>query len=112
VIFRIGIACAALQLLASVFAVQQEYDGLTSSSALLTLVWLAIPAAITLRWAYGLRDDAFVPQRVPITWAVATALQLVAYVVLEPGGAVRSILPTLLLVALVFLWSVWSGRRS
>jgi hypothetical protein len=110
VILLVGIACGAAQLLAAAFAANEEHAELASMDGLLSLVWLAIPALITLRWAWGLRDDDFVPPRVPAAWAVATGLQVVAYLGFSPGNPFREALPAVLIVALVFLWAVSSGR--
>jgi hypothetical protein len=110
VILAIGIACGVVQLLAAAYAANEEHAELATTEGLLTLVWLSIPALITLRWAWGLRDDDLVAPRVPGTWVAATGVQLVGYLAFSPGNPFREALPAVLIVALVFLWAVWSGR--
>ena len=65
---------------------------------------------LTLGWTWSRRRDRFLPLNVLGTIGVATALQAVTYLVFRVGDTPFSLLPAVLLVAMVFLMAAWSGR--
>jgi len=102
----LGIALAAVQLAVVLYAVDAEREGAV------TLLYMAIPAVLTLGWAYARRDDPVFPTRVAYVMAGATALQLVVYLALDPGGVIYGSLTAGLIVAMVFCMAIWSGSRG
>jgi hypothetical protein len=73
---------------------------------------MAIPAALTVGWAYARRDDPVFPVRVAYVMAAATALQVVVFLALDPGGVIYGSLTAALIVAMVFFMAIWSGSRG
>lgn len=104
-VLPLGIGLALVQLAVVAFTVDR--DGGTG----VTLVWMAIPAVLTVGWAYARRDDPVLPRRVAYALVAATALQVVVYLAL-PGSGLHAALTTVLIVAMVFLMAAWSGSRG
>ena len=100
----LGIALAAVQLAVVVYAVDADRQGAVM------LLYMAIPAALTVGWAYARRDDRLLPVNVLVAIGVATALQVVVYTAFHLGEWPVTLLPAALLVGMVFLMAVWSGR--
>ena len=102
----LGIALAAVQLAVVAYAVDAERQGA------LMLLYMAIPAALTLGWAYARRDEPVFPAKVAYVMAAATVLQVVVYLALDPGSVIYGSLTAALIVAMVFCMAVWSGSRG
>ena len=105
-LLMLGIALAAVQVAIVLYAVDVEREGA------ITALFMAIPAALTLGWAYARRDDPVFPTRVAYVMAGATVLQLVVYLSLDPGGVIYGSLTAGLIVGMVFFMAIWSGSRG
>lgn len=103
-ILGIGLACAGVQLLVVLYVVSRD------AGTAADLLWLSIPAVLTAGWAYARRDDRLLPVNVLVAIGVATALQVLVYTAFGLGAAAVAVLPAVLLVGMVFLMAVWSGR--